>query len=44
MERKFVFDLHRTESGDIEHGSHPSPMSHQLFWNDIVYPFVVQNA
>ena len=44
LERKFVFDLHRTESGDIEHGSHPSPMSHQLFWNDIVYPFVVQNA
>lgn len=37
LEEKFVYDI-MTHNG--EHGGHPCPLAHQLYWNDIVYPFV----
>lgn len=37
LEEKFVYDI-MIHNG--EHGGHPCPLAHQLYWNDIVYPFV----
>ena len=36
LEEKFVYDIEYNG----EHGLHPCPLAHQLYWNDVVYPFV----
>lgn len=49
LEPSQVYDLHTTERNlgfepgveKIHHGGHPCPLAHQLYWNEIVYPFVV---
>lgn len=51
LDERFVIDLqmvHPDEKiGDtgepvLKHCGHPSPIAHQKYWNDIVYPFVVK--
>jgi hypothetical protein len=37
LEEKFVYDI---MTHNYKHGGHPCPLAHQLFWNNIVYPFV----
>jgi hypothetical protein len=36
LDKKFVYDI--MDNG--EHGGHPCPLAHKLYWNKVVYPFV----